>query len=352
MGDAGGIRTTTDKPDPSPADTTQALCIECGYLLRGVAVDGNCPECGLPVSMSPGPIARLGGDLRVPRQLRIAVNLIAVAIVMQVAVLGIGVTSLALGSLYELYWRLEALWPPVWPIAALFLWQASRVMPGLRWLCRLSLAICGWQTFEVLSAWINVDSNLLPALHGQGQIASFLGILTLLAFVGLIVLQAQWDDSRERMRLWRKRDDRVSWLLLGVVVFGGLDYSRETWSVIPHAVWAWHILQSVIDPAATVLILALVVELGRRTMPGCWGWHLGIVIALAVVRIAGLAIVWASFFGVFRSGYVAYISIPMDIALWWAWLATLIIAAALQVVLLVGLWRGPRRVWGRLGAAG
>lgn len=36
-------------PQPTDAET---LCIDCGYSLRGLPVDGKCPECGKPVADS------------------------------------------------------------------------------------------------------------------------------------------------------------------------------------------------------------------------------------------------------------------------------------------------------------
>ena len=45
---------------PSLSDLTAATCIRCGYDLRGLAPDGRCPECGLPIARSAVP----GDELR------------------------------------------------------------------------------------------------------------------------------------------------------------------------------------------------------------------------------------------------------------------------------------------------
>jgi len=46
------------EPTPTPVRLTHALpCVSCGYDLRGLAIEGSCPECGTPIERS------LRGDL-------------------------------------------------------------------------------------------------------------------------------------------------------------------------------------------------------------------------------------------------------------------------------------------------
>lgn len=39
---------------PSPLADDEVLCISCGYSLRGLDVQGDCPECGVPIEKSLG----------------------------------------------------------------------------------------------------------------------------------------------------------------------------------------------------------------------------------------------------------------------------------------------------------
>lgn len=42
-----------DRPSPRPV-FNEFRCVSCGYVLRGVAIDQPCPECGTPVAHSIG----------------------------------------------------------------------------------------------------------------------------------------------------------------------------------------------------------------------------------------------------------------------------------------------------------
>src|SRR3954451_16583840 len=37
---------------PLPSEPADLLCIGCGYLLRGLPEEGECPECGRPIAQS------------------------------------------------------------------------------------------------------------------------------------------------------------------------------------------------------------------------------------------------------------------------------------------------------------
>ncbi|MBX3361419.1 MAG: hypothetical protein KF705_08290 [Phycisphaeraceae bacterium] len=53
-------------PDPhprhDPRDEYTLLCERCGYVLEGLAQDGNCPECGTPIAESLPGNTRTGTD--------------------------------------------------------------------------------------------------------------------------------------------------------------------------------------------------------------------------------------------------------------------------------------------------
>ena len=53
----GTLNTTTPSPHDYPGPDT--LCEDCGYALKGLQSNGNCPECGLPIAES-SPAKRTG----------------------------------------------------------------------------------------------------------------------------------------------------------------------------------------------------------------------------------------------------------------------------------------------------
>jgi hypothetical protein len=69
MTDQSGTPSPPSDPSAPPTERTGAgvvapnptggpFCANCGYSLKGLAVDGNCPECGTPIVRS------VGGDAR------------------------------------------------------------------------------------------------------------------------------------------------------------------------------------------------------------------------------------------------------------------------------------------------
>lgn len=54
-------------PPQLPRDdplASELLCVSCGYDLRGLDVDGSCPECGRPIASSINPPGALAADRR------------------------------------------------------------------------------------------------------------------------------------------------------------------------------------------------------------------------------------------------------------------------------------------------
>lgn len=65
MADAGdGMAPPTEPHDPRVVRGNASggpFCASCGYSLRGLAVEGNCPECGTPIVRSVGGDGRSNG---------------------------------------------------------------------------------------------------------------------------------------------------------------------------------------------------------------------------------------------------------------------------------------------------
>lgn len=217
-------------PTPRRAGPDGRLCMNCGYALDGLAVDGVCPECGTAVELSLRPnwlafasppwlrrLYRGFVEIEISVAFLIARSIfggpaanLGVLAVPPIAVVWFGVGMTVLFSLIEAWgwWRVTSPEPSR---------EGSDAESGSvrRWV--RSLAVCG--------AVLRLFSSLVSALQlGPSPWVEIPGVVSSLVFAALILVAAKFLEGlagrAPHSRL--QRTIRLTWSLAWLILVEGL----------------------------------------------------------------------------------------------------------------------------------
>jgi hypothetical protein len=195
-----------------PKVVSDRLCVSCGYQLRGLAIGGKCPECGLPIA-TPGQIDEplSLAPLHIIKRFRFGCWLAMACLVAQVGVVVAQVRWPQWPAAWAAVMLAAAI---VWFIAAIWLTPAFHTPQAISWgfgqRGRLRL-IARWLQVSWAAAYGVNLLNVAGATGGGGTVGSSLlevfgGIAIVCGLAGLVVLGivlgrlAEWarDDTAER----------------------------------------------------------------------------------------------------------------------------------------------------------
>lgn len=213
----------------------QAVCLQCGYQIRGLATSGNCPECGTPIARSMrGNLLEFSSTGYV-QSLHLGLTIILIVVVAQFALtillfLGVVIGSIRPAggtSLKDLELWVNAIALPLTAAMLYGWWQFSAPDPAILGTEKGQSARTTIRASVVIVAVVSVFELLIRAIAAQDTRLATMGVAAsgLNAVANIVqffasLLYVRWLAPRLPDRSIQQQAAKYLWLLPLIYIVG------------------------------------------------------------------------------------------------------------------------------------